>query len=67
MVPAAPMAAASVGVAQPPVMAPITRPKINTSGTTWVMNGTQRASPGGPSSTGSSGASSGRIVARAMM
>jgi hypothetical protein len=48
-------------------MAPITRPKIKTSGTTWVTNGTQRASPGGPSSTAVSGASSGRRVARAMM
>ena len=49
MVPAAPSAAASVGVAQPAVMAPTTMPKISTSGSTWTRNGTQRATPAGPS------------------
>src|SRR6266496_3038434 len=58
------MAAASVGVAKPPVMAPITRPKMRTSGTTWVRNGSQRARPRAPSSTSSSGASAGLMVAR---
>ena len=67
MVPAAPSAAASVGVAQPRVIAPITSPKISTSGITWMTNGTQRAKPFGPSSNGSFGASAGFIVARAMM
>ena len=67
MVPAAPSAAASVGVAQPAVMAPTTMPKMRTSGSTWTRNGTQRATPGGACSTGPSGASDGSSVARRMM
>ena len=67
MVPAAPSAAASVGVAQPAVMAPTTRPKIGSSGSTWTRNGAQRATPAGAGSSVSGGASAGSSKARRMM
>ena len=67
MVPAAPSAAASVGVAQPAVIAPTTMPKIETSGSTWRRNGTQRFRPLALSSSFSSGASDGSRCARRMM
>src|SRR5205814_5196567 len=64
MVPEAPSAAASVGVAQPAVMAPTTMPKISTSGSTRTRNGVQRFTPLGPAASASSGASDGSNQAR---
>src|SRR4029078_5424799 len=50
MVPEAPSAAASVGVAQPAVMAPTTMPKISTSGSPCPRNRNKRTTPSGPAS-----------------
>ena len=45
MVANAPIAADSVGVAQPADIEPTTTPKIETSGSTYCTNGLQRAQP----------------------
>ena len=67
MVAAAPSAAASVGVAKPPVIAPTTIAKISTSGSTWTRNGRQRSQKPCAGGSSSFGARLGSIMARVMM
>src|SRR3954469_2508656 len=66
MVAKAPIAADSVGVAQPADMEITTMVKIDTSGSTYFRNGTKRAQPW-YSASGEGGASSGESMTRPMM